>query len=136
MDYFLSGTVIDKLVGVGGQPELSEIGIGHGRILLCPLPIELSGSLDAIRQIYSVAMEKAEVKNKFLLIENPIDCRQVAILPAHYERCTVLTMVNEGSAVSLTLTDIRSGTRMCVELPAQRVPGSGSRPRALSWPPI
>lgn len=55
---------LSKEVPSDGAVGLKELKLGKGKLLWCPLPVELNDRAEPIKQLYSYALEVAEVKRE------------------------------------------------------------------------
>ncbi len=110
---------IEKYV-VDGQssPEPVTVPSGKGAIILCPLPVELSDSMDAIAALYRSAISKSGITPAVTVAtEDP----SVLVRYVVYRDALMLVFVSDAAAsrrISGTL--VQSGKAFTVDVPARR----------------
>ena len=118
----LPTTAVDKAVGSGQRGNrVSCHKIGRGKLVLCPVPLELGDNLPAIAALYRFAMREAGIKDRVCRVSAPAqDQSNMLVYPIPYRRCTLYTVVNEGADDTAAFTDLASGTRVTVTVKASR----------------
>lgn len=94
--------------------QLQEYSIGNGTLLHCPIPVELSDSIEAIKAVYQVAIERAGASNSLYRTEDSKPNIFIHAIP--YEKCTLYTVLNEGEADSISIYDLQSGQKVQLQL--------------------
>lgn len=74
--------------------ELVETRLGEGRLLWCPVPVELSDNPAAVVALYRYAMDKADLHAPVTLQPSTPG---VLALVSTFERCTLITLISERS---------------------------------------
>lgn len=94
--------------------------VGKGKLIHCPVPLELGDSFEPIEALYSYAMKVAGVSNKIFSTDDFEAKQNLLVYPIQYTDCTLYTIVNEGGDDSIKITDIISGVEVEVYIKAQR----------------
>ena len=112
---------IDKAVlDESGNNHVTCHKIGCGKLVLCPLPVELGSNLAATAALYRFAMKQAGVEDRICRIIEKPGQSNILLYPIAYRRCTVYTIVNEGDSEEIAFTDLASGVQVKVGLRADR----------------
>jgi len=110
---------VEKAVVAGEKlAAVQTIPMGAGKVIWCPLPLEL-GSLNApVVALYRYALNQAQVAPVFAVeYEDP----SVLIRPSVFERCVLYTMISESAMPKhVELTHLENGAHIAVALPPQR----------------
>ena len=96
---------LDRAVLPGGA-TWAEQGLGKGKVLFCPLPLELNDNLEAVALAYRRAMAVAGVEPSY---RTSLMDRGITICPAHLKDATLYAIVSESSASAVAFEDVRSG---------------------------
>lgn len=112
---------INKASYLNGKDNLVRVfNIGKGKLIHCPLPLELSDSIEPLAELYRFAIKEAGITNTICKI-NEIDTKpNLMVYPIPYENCTVYTIVNEGEDDSINFTDLASGAEIKMNVKGQR----------------
>jgi hypothetical protein len=86
-----------------------EKQIGSGRILFCPLPLELSDSLAAIGHAYQYALKAAGIKPLYTAENTDAG---ILIAPTVFPDSTLYVISSESNQSAVTFTDVRSGAKL------------------------
>ena len=110
---------VEKAV-VGGE-ELAEartIPMGAGRVIWCPLPVEVGSESAPVAALYRHALKQAGVAPVFSVEKaDPA----VLIRPCVFEQCVLYTMISEsGEHKRVAVTHLENGAQITVTLPPQR----------------
>ncbi|QHW30499.1 glycoside hydrolase [Paenibacillus rhizovicinus] len=104
----------------GGPAKLTEVELGAGRLLYCPLPIELNERLKPLKAVYGHALEQAGV-------ETEVEWLHGGDLPGVYGRKlafasgSLYIFVSEFSCdAAIEIRDPQSGTGYAFTLPQER----------------
>ena len=110
---------VEKAVVEGQErAEVRTIPMGAGRVIWCPLPLEVGSETAPIAALYRYALKQAQVEPVFS-VETPDPA--VLIRPSVFERCVLYTMISEsGEPKRVALTHAENGARIGVTLPPQR----------------
>lgn len=116
--YAEPGHAIEKAVLPGDEENAVRVAsVGKGKLVFCPLPVQLAESADAVEALYRFALDKAGWRNeRFVCTENK---SHILIYPMAFEDATVYTLVNEGARDSVRFVDLASGKSVETELLAQ-----------------
>lgn len=102
----------------GGVYEVKVYPVGKGKVIYCPLPLELAENRDAILALYEMALAEAGITPKVYETES---CKEAVLIHAIvYENCTSYTLVNDGPKETLWIKDLRSNTELEIQLSAGR----------------
>ncbi len=110
---------IEKAV-VGGEEraEVRTIPMGAGKVIWCPLPVEVGSESAPVAALYRYALKQSGVAPVFSIERaDP----SVLIRPSVFEECVLYTMISEsGEHKRIALTHRENGARISVTLPPQR----------------
>ena len=110
---------LERAVPTGESPApVKVVARGKGRILWCPLPIELSDNAEAIAALYRYALSQSGWQQVYTIEKlNPA----LLIYPTVYDRVVLYTLVNEGDQdVTVRLTHVESRTPLSIPVAAGR----------------
>jgi Beta-galactosidase len=111
-----STTFLDRAVLPGGS-TWAERATGKGRILFCPLPIELNANLGAVGDVYRYAMKMAGLSPSYsTAVGNP----GILIAPTEYPDATLYVVTSETTSQRVSFKDARSGKEFSSNLGAGR----------------
>ena len=102
------------------EPELSlhDFKYGRGRIIYCPLPLELGDSIPAIADFYKFAFTSAKIAPVFTASPRT---PAVLILPSLFRDVVLYTFVSETDRdMRMQVTHLESRARFNVLVPAER----------------
>ncbi|WP_219836246.1 alpha-amylase family protein [Paenibacillus sp. R14(2021)] len=106
--------------GAKGPAELAEIALGAGRLLYCPLPLELNERLEPLQAVYEAALSQAGV-------ESELEWLLAGDLPGVYGRKlsfaagSLYIFVSEfGCDAAVEVRDPKTGTGYAFDLPQER----------------
>jgi hypothetical protein len=109
---------VEKAVVEGQErAEVRTIPMGAGRVIWCPLPLEVGSETAPIAALYRYALKQAQVEPVF-----SVETADPAVLirPSVFERCVLYTMISEsGEPKRVALTHAENGARIGVTLPPQ-----------------
>ncbi|MBI2914722.1 MAG: beta-galactosidase [Firmicutes bacterium] len=107
-----------RLNGVGGLAGIVDVPVGAGRVLLCPLPIEMSDNYREVGAVYAAALEAAKV-TRIMRLADPEP--GVLVRPVEYESAVLYGVVSEtDTARQVRFVHEVSGTEVDVCIPGQR----------------
>jgi hypothetical protein len=111
-------TYLDQLKFADGT-YWTEKQVGHGKILICALPLELNDNPVVIGNAYRYALKAAGVKNIYTteMPENGI-----FIVPTLFSKATLYVVTSESNQGKISFTDSLSGKRFSGEV----TPGTAS----------
>lgn len=92
--------------------------VGKGKVIYCPLPLELAENRDAALALYEMAFKEAGITPK--VYETEPGKEAVLIHAIVYGGCTSYTVVNDGPQETIRIKDLRSNTELRMQLPAGR----------------
>ncbi len=92
--------------------------VGKGRVIYCPLPVELAQNQEITKSLYELAMEETGITKDIYSVE--ADKEHIFIHSIVYAKCTEYTIINEGATDSILLTDMRGKTTYKIGLPSGR----------------
>jgi len=105
---------------VGGQEQavVRTVPMGAGKVIWCPLPIEVGSESAPVAALYRYALKQAQVAPVFSVESvNPA----VLIRPSIFENSVLYTMISEsGQHERVALTHAENGARIAITLPPQR----------------
>lgn len=120
-DYYLSGTVVSKMIFNGDtENKVQEIKVGNGKLLVSPLPIEFSNNDKAIAKLYNQAAKISKTDELRLFEMNYEENKDILIYPMKYKNSTLYTIVNEGVTQEVKLYDKTSKNYISLHIEAQR----------------
>ena len=118
-----AGRLLSKAVFPGESGNMVRtFPVGKGKLIHCPIPLELGDSEEAVAALYRYAAREAGVTNPICRIHETKNKQNLLLYPASYRECTVYTLVNEGDADSIRFTDLASGVE--VEMRTKALRGS------------
>lgn len=100
--------VLKMAIRAGGNVGIKEYSIGEGKIIYCPLPLELAADTEAACALYQYAIKVARAQNRIYQVMNPRINESFEIHAIVYKFATVYTIINDGPAADMELLDIRS----------------------------
>lgn len=112
------GNLLSKGNVKSGSGGIYELTHGKGQILYCPVPIELSDNMAAVKELYHHAIKRAGIENTIYKVLQ--DKPSIFLHAFAYEKCTVYSVVNEGEADGISWVDLRSGMQVELKLPTRR----------------
>jgi len=131
LDHFEPGTLYDRLEGPGPSSlEVRDLSWGQGRLLVCPLPVEACDDDGVIEAVYRWALERSPALPQVFKVDQDPGPR-LGVYAQPYALATRYTLVNEGAAARVRLTDAATGVRFEAEVPDGRAvivwvgPGEG-----------
>ena len=110
---------VEKAVVAGQErAEVRTIPMGTGKLIWCPLPLEVGSESAPVAALYRFALKQAQVTPVFSVeTADP----SVLIRPSIFEQCVLYTLVSESAVAKLVaLTHTENGARIRVTLPPQR----------------
>ena len=108
---------LEKAV-VEPQSRVHDLKYGSGRMLWCPVPLELGDSMLAISEFYRFAFSLANVAPIFKAVPRT---PAVLILPSVFRDVVLYTFVSETNRdTRMQVTHLESRTRFSVLVPAER----------------
>jgi hypothetical protein len=102
----------DRPAGIGVLPH------GKGKLIWCPLPVELSDSVEPTAALYRYAAKQAGITPLFSIEPKKSG---VLVLPTLYEEASLYTLISEAerdTRVHLTIRE--TSTQINITVPAQR----------------
>ena len=110
---------VEKAV-VGGEErtEVRTVPMGAGKVIWCPLPVEVGSESAPVAALYRHALKQAGVAPVF-----SVEAADPAVLirPSVFEQCVLYTVISEsGEHKRVALTHLENGARITVTLPPQR----------------
>ena len=102
------------------ENKVRVFSIGKGKLIHCPLSLEIGDSLEAVIKLYEFAMKEAGVSNQICCVTDKEVNPSVLLYPMTYQDCTLYTLVNEGEATSISFTDLATGTNIKAFVKGQR----------------
>ncbi len=94
------------------------VPLGSGRVIWCPLPVEVSSETAPVSALYRFALKQARVAPVFSV--EALDAA-VLIRPSLFDNCVLYTLISEsGRHKRVILTHVENGARVDVTLPPQR----------------
>jgi hypothetical protein len=92
--------------------------MGAGKVIWCPLPLEVGSESAPVAALYRHALKQAGVAPVFSVeAADP----SVLIRPSVFEQCVLYTLISEaGEHKRIALTHLENGARITVTLPPQR----------------
>ncbi len=110
---------IEKAVVDGEETAVvRSVAVGAGKVIWCPLPLEVCAESAPVAALYRYALKLAGVAPVFSMDQaNP----GVLIRPSLFAHCVLYTMISEsGRHEQIALTHLENGARVSVSLPPQR----------------
>jgi truncated hemoglobin YjbI len=98
-------TFLERTLLPNGQTFL-EKGLGKGRILLVPFPLELNDNLKAVGDLYRYALRVANVAEAY---STQSDDPGMLICPTEFDHATLYVLASESAASEVSFRDARSG---------------------------
>jgi cellulase (glycosyl hydrolase family 5) len=97
---------------------LTAIPHGAGKIIWCPLPVELSDSVEPTAVLYRYAVRQAGISTVFNIEPKKSG---VLVLPSVYDNAMLYTLVSESDRnTRVRLTHLETSTGLNLTVPAQR----------------
>jgi len=94
----------EKYVNVDrGVGEIAELEVGEGKIIYCPLPLEVGDNMEAIAALYNMAIDEAGVERRYLARKL---LPQLMARVEEFDKGSLLCIVNEGGCEALFDIDI------------------------------
>lgn len=113
--------ILSKVVFPGEEENVVRtFSVGSGRLIHCPIPLELGDSNEAVAALYRYAIKAAGVTNAVCSIHETMDKPNLLLYPISYRDCTVYTLVNEGNADRIRFTDMASGVEVEMHIKERR----------------
>jgi hypothetical protein len=120
-DYCDPSHAIDKAVYKNEKYNSVKIfSIGKGKLIHCPVPMELADSLEPLCKLYQLAINESGITNKICKIKNLTNKQNLLLYPISYKACTVYTLVNEGNDDFIEFIDLHSNAKIKMYVNAQR----------------
>jgi hypothetical protein len=92
--------------------------LGTGKLIRCPLPLELGDSMEAVVAFYRFAMAQAQVTPRFNAMP---PAPAVLVLPSVFRDVVLYTFVSEWDRdATMAVTDLETRKRFSVSVPAGR----------------
>ncbi|MEN3326805.1 MAG: hypothetical protein V7638_1612 [Acidobacteriota bacterium] len=108
--------LVDQSLGPPGQ--VFSLSFGMGRAIMCPLPLELGDSTDALVAYYNFALSKAGISPIFTATPRT---PAVLVLPSLFRDVVLYTFISEiDRDTQMQVTHLESRTPFPVYVPAQR----------------
>ncbi len=110
---------VEKAVVAGEErAEVRTIPMGAGKVIWCPLPLEVGSESAPVASLYRYGLKQAGVAPVFSVeTADP----SVLIRPSIFERCALYTLISEsGQPKRIALTHAENGARIGVTLPPGR----------------
>jgi len=92
--------------------------VGKGKMIYCPLPLELAEGREAALALYQLALKEAGIVRE--VYETEADKEAVFIHAIVYKDCTSYTVVNDGPKENIWIRDLRSRAEFQVRIPGGR----------------
>ena len=120
-DYCDPSHAIDKTVYANEKYNTVKVfAIGKGKLIHCPIPMELTDSIEPLCKLYQFAINESGITNKICKIKNNTLKPNLLFYPVSYKACTVYTLVNEGNDDFIEFTDLSSNAKVKIFVNAQR----------------
>ena len=100
------------------RPEEAEVitkKYGRGKVIYCPLPVELSRNEDAAEALYRYAADAAGAENKVYKFDGG---KGMFVYAVKYSDAVMYTVINEGPDGEATLKDLATGKKVSLRLAA------------------
>ncbi|MDO8685629.1 MAG: beta-galactosidase [Clostridiales bacterium] len=112
-------TVSDLEQELNGTNELNEINLGKGKIIWCPLPIEMNMNDEVIEAIYQKAIGISHVKNDIRILNS--DIPGIFIKKLKFTAGCIYILVSEtGSNTQVEFEDNETGYKADVMIQSER----------------
>jgi hypothetical protein len=113
-----------------------EKPLGKGKILFAALPLELSGNLRAVADVYSYALKSAGIAPVY---STTLTDPGILICPTRFSNATLYVLTSESSQTAVSFTDLRSGKSFAGTLPSGHaalllVGSDGKLLASYNWP--
>jgi hypothetical protein len=120
--YLFPGNALNRTSFAGQDlPAVRTKKLGKGKLLLCPLPVELADSIGPTLALYAMAARQAGVANNVCRVQESQPSPHIFLYPITYADSTAYTLINEsGSGDEVRFTDVRSGVKVSVKLRPNR----------------
>ncbi|MFT4145027.1 MAG: hypothetical protein QM644_11285 [Mobilitalea sp.] len=102
------------------ENKVRVFSVGKGKLIHCPLSLEIGDSLEAVVKLYEFAMKEAGVSNQICTVTDTEVNPSILLYPMAYQDSTLYTLVNEGEAASISFTDLATGTKIKAFVKGQR----------------
>lgn len=102
------------------ENKVRVFSIGKGKLIHCPLALEIGDSLETVVRLYEFAVKEAGVSNQICCVTDTEVNPSVLLYPMVYQDCTLYTLVNEGEDTSISFTDLATGTKIKAYVKGQR----------------
>jgi hypothetical protein len=118
--YLFPGNALNRTAFADQEaPAVRTKKLGKGKLLLCPLPVELADSIEPTLALYAMAARRAGVANNVCGVQGTQP--HIFLYPIRYADSTAYTLINEsGSADEVRFTDVRSSVKVSVKLKPNR----------------
>lgn len=110
--------IADKAVFADGRPpQVVEAEQGRGRIIFCPLPLELADDAQPMRAFYQLGFSRANIASKIEGRTNPA----LLIRPLLSGDFIIYTVISESDqTIQTSWKDVASGAEIEIEIPGKR----------------
>jgi hypothetical protein len=109
-------TVLSRAILPNGE-DWAEKPLGKGKILFAALPLELSGNLQAVADVYSYALKVANITPVYsTTLKDP----GILICPTRFPRATLYVLASESNRSNVSFQDLRSDRKFSGTLPSGR----------------
>jgi len=121
MGYMNPSKVFNKYVfpGEAGN-SVRTFHVGKGKIICCPIPVELGDCSEPVKAVYEYAASVAGVNRNFIGTGKTFENSSLLIYPVFYENSVLYTIVNEGSDTSIDFRDIETGAEIHLAVKGMR----------------
>ncbi len=117
LNYFSPEVAFHKVVTGDDINEVRVVPYGKGKLILCPIPVELCDDQDVVTAVYRFAMETAGIQTLVQVEENKAN---FLVYPMEYADCVEYVLVNESGADNVSFTDRISSAKVTVQVAAHR----------------
>lgn len=96
----LPGKVLSRAVPAGASvAEPIEVSVGRGRVVYCPIPVELTDAIEPVVELYRRVLDRvADLPSPLVRVDAPDHSAAHFIHAIEYGNATMVSMVNEGTA--------------------------------------
>lgn len=115
-NYLTSG--VSSAVYRDGVYRVRVALVGKGKMIYCPLPLELAEDREAALALYRIALKEAAVRQE--VYETDPGKENIFVHAIVYQDCTSYTLINEGASEQIQIRDRRSDTLFHVTVPTGR----------------
>ncbi len=113
--------VLNKVIYTKDRENKVQVfSIGLGKLIHCPIALEIGDSLEVVAKLYEFALKEAGVSNQICCVTDKEVNPSILIYPIAYQDCTLYTLVNEGEDSSISFTDLATGTKVKAFVKGQR----------------